>query len=99
VRDYFVKRWDKFKQLPWGVLAHSTHLRGVGTYVDGVEHPRLQVTLATGISREVCKRVNLGYRDPASIDPDEWAARNDPHLLVVPHAGDICIGCRSEIVR
>ena len=88
VRDYFVKQWDAFKHLPWGVLAHSTHLRGIGTYADGVECPRIQVTLATGISREVCEQVNLGYRDPASIDPDEWAARNDPDLLVVPRAGE-----------
>ncbi len=88
VRDYFVKQWDKYKHLPWGVLAHSTHLRGIGTYLDGVEHPRIQVTLATGISREECELVNLGYRDPASINPDEWAARNDPDLLVVPRAGE-----------
>jgi nickel-dependent lactate racemase len=24
-RDYFLKQWDRFKHLPWGVLAHSTH--------------------------------------------------------------------------
>jgi nickel-dependent lactate racemase len=88
VRDYFVKQWARFKHLPWGVLAHSTHLRGIGTYVDGVEYPRIQVTLATGISREVCEQVNLGYRNPASIDPDEWAARNEPDVLVVPRAGE-----------
>ena len=88
VRDYFVKQWDAFTHLPWGVLAHSTHLRGIGTYADGVECPRIQVTLATGIAREVCEQVNLGYRDPASIDPDEWATRNDPDLLVVPRAGE-----------
>ena len=88
VRDYFVKQWDKFKDLPWGVLAHSTHLRGVGTYADGVERPRITVTLATGIPREECEQVNLSYRDPASIDPDEWAARNDPDVLVVARAGE-----------
>lgn len=88
VRDYFVKQWEKFKDLPWGVLAHSTHLRGVGTYDAGVERPRIQVTLATGIPREECEQVNLGYRDPATIDPDEWAARNNPDLLVVPRAGE-----------
>jgi nickel-dependent lactate racemase len=88
VRDYFVKQWDKFKDLPWGVLAHSTHLRGIGTYDNGLECPRVQVTLATGISRAECEQVNLGYRDPASIDVNEWAARNDPDLLVVPRAGE-----------
>jgi len=29
VRDYFVKQWDRFKGYPWGVLAHSTHLRAL----------------------------------------------------------------------
>ena len=31
-RDYFVKQWDRFSHVHWGVLAHSTHLRGAGTY-------------------------------------------------------------------
>ncbi|HET9126622.1 MAG TPA: lactate racemase domain-containing protein, partial [Propionibacteriaceae bacterium] len=31
-RDYFVKQWDRFKHIHWGVLAHSTHLRGAGVY-------------------------------------------------------------------
>lgn len=53
VRDYFVEQWDRFKDYPWGVLAHSTHLRGVGTYHDGVEVPRIRVALATGIARAV----------------------------------------------
>ncbi len=51
VRDYFTKQWDRFKDVPWGVLAHSTHVRGTGTYTDGVERPRVQVTLATGLPR------------------------------------------------
>ena len=50
VRDYFLARWDEFKHLPWGALAHSTHLKGAGTYQGGVERPRIQVTLATGLS-------------------------------------------------
>ncbi|MCH7988347.1 MAG: DUF2088 domain-containing protein [Planctomycetes bacterium] len=68
VRDYFTKQWDRFKEIPWGVLAHSTHVRGRGTFENGVEKPRIQVTLASGISEETCQRINLGYRDPASID-------------------------------
>ena len=47
VRDYFVKQWDRFAHQPWGVLAHSTHLRGGGEYdaVSGIETPRISVTL------------------------------------------------------
>lgn len=87
-RDYFVKQWDRFKDYPWGVLAHSTHLRGAGTYENGVERPRIRVTLATGISPERCARLNLGYRDPASILPQEWANREAEGILLVPHAGE-----------
>ncbi len=88
VRDYFVKQWDQFQGYPWGVLAHSTHVRGVGTYENGIERPRIQVTLATGISEDECRAVNLGYRDPATIDPQQWAGREAEGILVVPRAGE-----------
>jgi lactate racemase len=88
VRDYFVKQWDQFKNYPWGVMAHSTHLRGAGTFENGIERARVQVTLATGISPERCARVNLGYRDPASIHPEEFANRESEGILLVPHAGE-----------
>jgi nickel-dependent lactate racemase len=91
VRDYFVKQWERFKDEPWGVLAHSTHLRGVGTYdaESGVERPRIQVTLATGIPRERCERVNLGYLDPATVDPQAWSGREHEGILLVPKAGEM----------
>jgi nickel-dependent lactate racemase len=89
VRDYFVKQWDRFKDYPWGVLAHSTHLRGMGTFENGVEKPRIRVTLATHIPRERCERVNLGYLDPESVDPDEWRDREDEGILLVPKAGEM----------
>jgi lactate racemase len=88
VRDYFAKQWDHFKGYPWGVLAHSTHLRGMGTFENGIEKPRIQVTLATGISPERCAKVNLGYRDPATIHPEEFANREAEGILLVPHAGE-----------
>lgn len=95
VRDYFLKQWDRFKDYPWGVLAHSTHLRGIGTYEDGVERPRIQVTLATGIPRERCERVSLGYRNPDTINPAEWAGREDEGVLLVPHAGEMLYRLRQ----
>jgi nickel-dependent lactate racemase len=89
VRDYFLKQWDRFKQYPWGVLAHSTHLRGIGTFEDRVERPRIRVTLATDIPEERCRRINLGYMDPATIDMAEWEGREDEGILVVPKAGEM----------
>jgi nickel-dependent lactate racemase len=89
VRDYFLKQWDRFKDYPWGVLAHSTHLRGIGSFEDGVERARIRVTLATGIPEERCRRVNLGYLDPATIDVAEWEGCEDEGILVVPKAGEM----------
>lgn len=87
-RDYFVKQWDKFKDHPWGVLAHSTHVRGSGTYEAGVEKCRVQVTLASQIPKEVCESINLGYRDPATINLDDYAGREDEGILLVWKAGE-----------
>src|SRR5258708_6818629 len=90
VRDYFLKQWDKFKDYPGGVLAHSTHLRGGGTYdlVLGAQ-ARIKVTLATGISEERCIAHNLGYIDPATIVPADWANREAEGILLVPKAGEL----------
>ncbi len=86
-RDYFVEQWDRFERYAWGDLAHSTHLRGAGTYDPATgEHPRVTVTLATGIPEDVVRAVNLDYLDPAAVDPKQWAS--DPDTLVVPDAGE-----------
>lgn len=87
-RDYFLKQWDRFKDFPWGILAHSTHVYGIGTYENGVETPRVRVTLATGIPPEICRKINLGYRDPAEIDPKTFADREEEGVLFVPKAGE-----------
>jgi nickel-dependent lactate racemase len=86
-RDYFVKQWDRFSAYHWGVLAHSTHLRGAGTYDDEHgEQCRVTVTLATGIPEAVVRAANLDYLDPGTLDIPAWQA--DPHALVVPNAGE-----------
>ena len=88
VLEYFLAQWQRFEQIPLGVLAHSTHVRGDGRFVDGVEKPRAKVTLATRLSPEECERLNLGYLDPASIDPGEWQGREEEGVLYVPKAGE-----------
>jgi hypothetical protein len=87
--EYFRKQWDKFKAMPWGTLAHSTHVRGIGTFEDGVEKCRVRVTLATGIPEAICREINLGYRDPATINPADYADREDEGILYVPKAGEM----------
>ncbi len=91
VRDYFLGQWERFKDMPGSILAHSTHVKGAGTYdpTSGIETPRIQVTLATSIPEERCRKVNLGYRDYRQIDPQQWAGREDEGLLLVPNAGEM----------
>ncbi len=88
-RDYFREQWDDFSHLSWGVIAHSTHVKGAGTYIDGVEKPRVEVVLATGIPEETCRSINLGYRDPAGIRPGDFAGHEDEGVLLVERAGEI----------
>ncbi len=88
-RDYFLRQWDQFKNYPWGVLAHSTHVYGLGTFVAGVETPRARVTLATSIPETVCKQINLGYRDPSQIRQEDFANREHEGVLLVPKAGEM----------
>lgn len=88
--QYFLKQWDKFKDEPWGTLAHSTHVHGIGTYDEqtGIETPRVRVTLATGIPPDVCKRINLGYRDPKTIRKEDFADREHEGIFLEPKAGE-----------
>jgi nickel-dependent lactate racemase len=97
-RDYFIKQWDRFKNYPGGVLAHSTHLKGLGQYnpLTKIETPRIQVTLSTQIAAERCRRINLGYLDPAKVDIREWQNREDEGLLIVPRAGEMLYRVKPE---
>jgi nickel-dependent lactate racemase len=96
-REYFTGQWNKFKTVPKSVLAHSTHLRGKGTYeaATGKECPRVKVTLATGIPEERCTRLNLGYLDPAGVNIEEWRDREDEGFKLVPRAGETLFRLRS----
>lgn len=95
-RDYFLKQWDRFRDYPWGIIAHSSHVRGIGTFEDGVEKCRVRVTLATGIPEETCRAINLGYRDPASIRAEEFANREQEGVLLVPKAGEMLYHLRNR---
>jgi len=87
-RDYFLGQWDRFAHVHRGVVAHSTHLRGSGTWseADG-ERPRVRVTLATGIPADVVRWAGLEHLDPSEVDLQAMAA--DPGTLVVARAGEV----------
>jgi len=97
-RDYFTAQPERFAGYPGGVVAHSTHVKGLGTYdaATGVETPRVTVTLATGIPEERCRRINLGYRDPATIDVAQWQGREAEGILYVPRAGEMLYRVRKS---
>ena len=80
---------DKFAHIPWGVLAHSTHIKSIGTYIEGVEKPRFNVVPATKIGRQRCEKVNLGYMNPDDINISDYENKEDKSTLVVHHAGEM----------
>ena len=94
--EYFTKQWDRFKAHPWGELAHSTHVTGLGTYdpETGEEKQRANRYYATSISKEETEAHNVLYMDPASLDLD--ALREDPETLVIDHAGEVLFRLASE---
>ena len=96
ILPYFLRDWDRYKHVPLGVLAHSTHVRGSGVMVDGVEKANVKVTLASKISAEDCARLNLGYLDPAAINPADWQNREDEGILYVAKAGEKLYKVRSK---
>src|SRR5260370_16784545 len=91
VLEYYTKQRERFTAIPGVIKAHSTHVKGLGTYDASSRHeePRIQVTLATGIPKERCGRTNLGYLDPREVDVPECEARQAHADLVFPNAPHI----------
>jgi nickel-dependent lactate racemase len=87
--EFFLKQWDKYKNYPWGVVAHSTHVKGIGTYENGVEKPRVEVILATGIPEATCRKINMGYMDPAKVKKSDYENREAEGVLCIPKAGEL----------
>jgi lactate racemase len=98
-RDYFLKQWDRFADVPRGVIAHSTHLIGQGSYEasTGVETLRIKVTLATGIPEERCRHMNLNYLDPKSVRFEDWQGHESEGVKLVPHAGETLYRLKSGV--
>lgn len=96
VRDYYLAQPGKYDDVPKAVLAHSAHVKGAGTYVDGTERPRIRVTLASGISEKRCERLGLGYRDPEKIDLSRYRNREDKGVLLVEDAGEILYRLQND---
>jgi lactate racemase len=100
-RDYFLAQWNRFADIPRGVLAHSTHLKGKGTYdaTTGIELARIKVTLATGISKERCRDLNVGYLDPDSISFEDWRGREAEGIRLIPQAGEVLYRLKGRLAE
>lgn len=85
---------DRFAHESKLILAHSTNVKGIGKFENGVEYPRVNVTLATSIPEQTCRAINLGYRDINSIDIARW--KEDPDTLVVEEAGQVLYRLRES---
>lgn len=95
VLPYFLNDWERFKHIPLGVLAHSTHVRGSGSMENGIEKPNVRVSLASRIPAQDCARLNLGYIDPARLNVQDWIGREGEGILYVPRAGEMLYRVKS----
>jgi len=89
--EYFLKQPKRFADIPRGILAHSIHLYGQGSYdaATHTEKPRIRVTLATSIPETQCRDLNLGYIDYRTINLEDWKNREAEGIKLIPHAGEI----------
>ena len=68
------------------IAAHLAHVSyGSSRSAEGHIIPRYRVTLASAVTEEVCRRVNLGYLDPRSFSLEDY--QSDPNTFVVENAG------------
>ena len=88
-RDYFLAQWDRFRSYPGGILAHSTHVKGLGTYdaPTDVEQPRIEVTLATGNPARAVRSRQSGLHESGDLNARDY--EGDPKTLVFPRAGEM----------
>ena len=68
------------------VAAHLAHVSyGSSRNAEGQITPRYRITLASGVTEEVCRRVNLGFLDHRTFRREDYEA--DPDTFVVEKAG------------
>ena len=85
-KDYVKNYLKSNPEFSRNIASHVINVRGDGKYnkVTGKEEFAFRVTLATGISKETCDSVGLGYRDPDSIHQEDFIG---PGKLWVQNGG------------
>ncbi len=85
-KEYVLQYVKEFPDFSRNVAAHVINVRGSGTYNQKTEEENcdFRVTLATGIPEDVCHKIGLGYRDPATIHREDFGNSNQ---LWIEHGG------------
>ena len=85
-KDYVKKYLESNPEFSKNIAAHVINVRGEGSFDvnSGKEEFNFKVTLATGISREVCESVGLGYRNPDSMHREDFSG---PGKLWIENGG------------
>ena len=73
-KDYVKKYLKSNPDFSKNIAAHVINVRGAGSFDanSGKEKFDFKVTLATGISKDICESVGLGYRNPDSIRKEDF---------------------------
>jgi nickel-dependent lactate racemase len=73
-KDYVKEYLKSNPEFSKNIAAHVINVRGSGKYdkKTGKEEFDFKVTLATGISKEICESVGLDYRNPDSIHREDF---------------------------
>jgi len=73
-KDYVKKYLESNPEFSKNIAAHVINVRGAGSFDvnSGKEKFDFKVTLATGISKDICESVGLGYRNPDSIQRENF---------------------------
>lgn len=95
VKDYFVAHMERYGGLRKTVLGYAALVKGTGTYRDGQERPRVRLRLASAVSKEECRRLNLDYLDPREIRVEDWEGRDAEGRYVVRNAGEVLYRVRA----
>ncbi len=89
IKDYFLNKMSQYNKLPKAVMSYCTLVKGAGTLRNGREEPRINVVLASGISKERCEKVHINYKDPEKIHISEWENREEEGIMVIYNSGEV----------
>jgi len=73
-KEYVMNYLKSNPEFSRNIAAHVINVRGSGRFYPLIEKEKFSfgVTLSTGISKEICHSVGLGYRDPESIHREDF---------------------------